>query len=58
MEQHDKAPSPASGQATPRLKPYTTPTLVSYGALKELTQGGSEVMMEDLGDPIKVNRMA
>jgi hypothetical protein len=56
MEESDKARNKAVGQPTPGLKPYSTPTLTSYGALKELTKGGSEPMME--GDGTHANRMA
>ena len=36
-------------QPKPVLKPYTTPSLVCYGSLRELTKGGSESMMEGGG---------
>jgi len=38
------------------LKPYQTPSVVRYGALKELTKGGSEPMMEGSPGSSQANR--
>lgn len=46
----------AIDQPTAALKSYQTPSLVRYGALKELTKGGSEPMMEGAPGSNHANR--
>ena len=56
MKEEDDGANRAIDQPNTGLKPYQTPSLVRYGALKELTKGGSEPMMEGAPGSSHANR--